>query len=149
MNLTNSWIVYREQFGEIRNSQFICTNGAQISDSCKSRTLYSLHVDGDSRVICKLGIWPIWFASVHRPVGSYKLFSNSRKLRFAWKNDKSRIVIIFLLHTMGKFNQMLNLWFKINICKKAVTYYEFLLMLVDYFPQFLFNPLMFVILIRC
>ncbi len=43
MNLTNSWIVYREQFVEIRNSEFICASGARISDSCESRTVYSLH----------------------------------------------------------------------------------------------------------
>ncbi len=43
MNLTNSWIVYREQFVEIRTSQFICANGAQISDSCESCTVYSRH----------------------------------------------------------------------------------------------------------
>ncbi len=35
-NLTNSWIVYIEQFVKIYNSQFTCANGARISDSCKS-----------------------------------------------------------------------------------------------------------------
>ncbi len=32
INLTNSRIVYREQFVEIHNSHFICANDARISD---------------------------------------------------------------------------------------------------------------------
>ncbi len=43
MNLMNSGIVYRKQLLEIRNLQFICVNGARISDSCESRTVYSWH----------------------------------------------------------------------------------------------------------
>ncbi len=43
MNLTNSEIVYRERFVEIRNLQFICANGARISDLCESHTVYSRH----------------------------------------------------------------------------------------------------------
>ncbi len=43
--LRESWIwrihEYREQFIEIHNLQFICANGAWISDLCESRIVYS------------------------------------------------------------------------------------------------------------